>query len=62
MLVAHRCSAGRDGTVDAGYGELGIEHVVTLEVGDIFFAEVGCEHAPIRSVERASGGRARGSV
>ncbi len=46
MLVAHRCSAGRDGTVDAHYGELGIEHAVTLEDGDIFFAEVGCEHAP----------------
>ncbi len=33
-----------DGTVDMHYRELGIEHVVTLEVGDIFFAEVGCEH------------------
>lgn len=33
-----------DGTVDMHYRELGIEHVVTLRVGDVFFAEVGCEH------------------
>jgi len=33
-----------DGTVDMYYRELGIERVVTLEVGDVFFAEVGCEH------------------
>lgn len=33
-----------DGTVDMRYRESGIEHVVTLAVGDVFFAEVGCEH------------------
>ena len=33
-----------DGTVDMHYRESGAEAVVTLEVGDVFFAEVGCEH------------------
>lgn len=33
-----------DGIVDMHYKMAGIEHVVTLEVGDVFFAEVGCEH------------------
>lgn len=33
-----------DGTVDMHYRESGIEHVVTLAVGDVFFAGVGCEH------------------
>ncbi len=33
-----------DGIVDMHYRESGVEHVVTLEVGDIFFAAVGCEH------------------
>lgn len=33
-----------DGKVDMHYRAAGIEHVVTLEVGDVFFAEVGCEH------------------
>ena len=33
-----------DGTVDMHYRVSGVEHVVTLEVGDVFFAEVGCEH------------------
>jgi mannose-6-phosphate isomerase-like protein (cupin superfamily) len=33
-----------DGTVDMHYRESGIEHVVTLGVGDVFFAGVGCEH------------------
>lgn len=33
-----------DGTVDMHYRDAGVEHMVTLEVGDIFFAEVGCEH------------------
>ena len=49
-----------DGTVDMHYRISEIEHVVTLEVGDIFFAEVGCEHvahprgeARILVVERA---------
>lgn len=49
-----------DGTVDMHYREAGAEHVVTLHAGDIFFAEVGCEHvahprgeARILVVERA---------
>ncbi|WP_024698450.1 cupin [Pseudomonas avellanae] len=33
-----------DGTVDMHYRESGIEHVVTLVVGDVFFAGAGCEH------------------
>lgn len=33
-----------DGTVDMHYREQGAEHVVTLHTGDVFFAEVGCEH------------------
>jgi mannose-6-phosphate isomerase-like protein (cupin superfamily) len=33
-----------DGTVDMHYRADGVERVVTLEVGDVFFAEVGCEH------------------
>ncbi|MCJ8174783.1 cupin [Pseudomonas viridiflava] len=33
-----------DGTVDMHYRESGIERVVTLVVGDVFFAGVGCEH------------------
>ena len=33
-----------DGTVDMHYRESGIEQVVTLEVGDVFFAGEGCEH------------------
>jgi mannose-6-phosphate isomerase-like protein (cupin superfamily) len=33
-----------DGAVDMHYRESGIEKIVGLEVGDIFFAEVGCEH------------------
>lgn len=33
-----------DGTVDMHYREAGVEHVVTLGVGDIFFAGAGCEH------------------
>ncbi|MBV8045690.1 MAG: cupin [Paludibacterium sp.] len=33
-----------DGTVDMHYRESGIEQVVTLEVGDVFYAGVGCEH------------------
>ena len=49
-----------DGTVDMHYRISGAEHVVILEVGDIFFADVGCEHvahprgeARILVVERA---------
>lgn len=33
-----------DGIVDMHYREDGIEKVVTLGVGDVFFAQVGCEH------------------
>jgi mannose-6-phosphate isomerase-like protein (cupin superfamily) len=33
-----------DGTVDMHYRESGLEQVVTLQVGDVFFAEAGCEH------------------
>ena len=33
-----------DGMVDMHYREFGIEHVVALAVGDVFFAGVGCEH------------------
>ncbi len=32
------------GTVDMHYREDGIEHVVELQAGDIFFAGPGCEH------------------
>ena len=49
-----------DGTVDMHYRENGTEKVVTLNAGDVFFAEVGCEHvahprgqARILVVERA---------
>jgi mannose-6-phosphate isomerase-like protein (cupin superfamily) len=33
-----------DGTVDMHYRVSGHEKLVTLLVGDVFFAEVGCEH------------------
>lgn len=33
-----------DGSVDMHYRADGVENVVTLTVGDVFFAEVGCEH------------------
>lgn len=33
-----------DGIVDMHYKVAGTKHVVTLETGDVFFAEVGCEH------------------
>ncbi len=32
-----------DGIVDMHYRESGVERVIVLEVGDIFFADVGCE-------------------
>lgn len=32
------------GTVEMHYRERGVEQVVVLETGDVFFAEVGCEH------------------
>jgi len=33
-----------DGTVDMHYRESGVEQVVVLSVGDVFFADIGCEH------------------
>ena len=33
-----------DGTVDMHYREDGVEHMVSLQMGDIFFASMGCEH------------------
>lgn len=33
-----------DGTVDMHYRESGVEKIVTLETGDVFFASLGCEH------------------
>ena len=33
-----------DGQVDMHYRLDGQEHVVVLNVGDVFFADVGCEH------------------
>lgn len=49
-----------DGTVHMHYRQDGQERVATLHVGDVFFADVGCEHvahpvgeARILVVERA---------
>ena len=33
-----------DGAVDMHYRQEGKDHVVRLEAGDVFFADVGCEH------------------
>jgi len=33
-----------DGVVDIRYRAKGEERVVTLHSGDVFFAEIGCEH------------------
>lgn len=33
-----------DGVVDMHYRQDGVESVARLEAGDIFFADVGCEH------------------
>ncbi len=33
-----------DGTVEMRYRENGAEKRVQLETGDVFFAEIGCEH------------------
>lgn len=33
-----------DGTIDMHYRENGMENMVTLQCGDIFFAGTGCEH------------------
>jgi mannose-6-phosphate isomerase-like protein (cupin superfamily) len=49
-----------DGKVDMYYREFGTERIVTLEAGDVFFANIGCEHvahphgeARVLVVERA---------
>jgi mannose-6-phosphate isomerase-like protein (cupin superfamily) len=34
-----------DGTVDMHYRENGVETIVALNAGDVFFAGIGCEHA-----------------
>lgn len=33
-----------DGVVDMHYRTAGVARVVTLEAGDVFFADIGCEH------------------
>ncbi len=33
-----------DGTVEMRYRENGAEKRIRLETGDVFFAEIGCEH------------------
>ena len=33
-----------DGTIEMHYREAGTAKIVILEAGDVFFAEVGCEH------------------
>lgn len=33
-----------DGTVEMRYRENGVEKSVELKTGDVFFAEIGCEH------------------
>jgi mannose-6-phosphate isomerase-like protein (cupin superfamily) len=33
-----------DGTVEMRYRENGIEKRIQLETGDVFFAEIGCQH------------------
>jgi mannose-6-phosphate isomerase-like protein (cupin superfamily) len=33
-----------DGTVEMRYRENGVEKTVELKTGDVFFAEIGCEH------------------
>lgn len=33
-----------DGTIDMHYREGGVEKVVALNAGDVFFAGIGCEH------------------
>jgi mannose-6-phosphate isomerase-like protein (cupin superfamily) len=49
-----------DGIVDMHYRENDVERIVTLQAGDVFFADAGCEHvahprgeARILIVERA---------
>lgn len=32
------------GVVDMHYRDQGQEHVVRLEAGDVFYADIGCEH------------------
>lgn len=33
-----------DGTVDMHYRENGLEKILALHAGDVFFAGIGCEH------------------
>lgn len=33
-----------DGTVDMFYREGGVEKSVALQAGDVFYADIGCEH------------------
>ena len=33
-----------DGTVHMHYRQQGQEHVAILQAGDVFFADIGCEH------------------
>jgi mannose-6-phosphate isomerase-like protein (cupin superfamily) len=33
-----------DGTVNMHYRQHGQEHVAVLQAGDVFFADIGCEH------------------
>jgi mannose-6-phosphate isomerase-like protein (cupin superfamily) len=33
-----------DGVVDMHYREAGVERIASLGAGDVFFADVGCEH------------------
>ena len=42
--VGQEVFAVMDGVVDMHYRIDGIEAVVTLEAGDVFYANVGCEH------------------
>ncbi|HEY3538761.1 MAG TPA: cupin [Trinickia sp.] len=52
-----------DGVVDMHYRSAGIEHVATLETGDVFFADIGCEHvAHPRGVARILVVEREGSV
>ena len=41
-----------DGVVDMHYRIDGVEKVVTLEAGDLFYAEVGCEHVAHHELRR----------
>lgn len=52
-----------DGCVDMHYRVDGHEHVTSLDAGDVFFADVGCEHvAHPRGVARVLVVETEGSV